>query len=158
MEVTNLGVNGWTTAQIIDHQAPRLADRAWDIVSVLAGVNDEYQGVDPDAYRERIERLHGLIAARAPRRVVALSIPDYSYTPVGRAAKPPEQTLTRLRAFNGVAEVSARQRGFTWIDLFEVSRARLDDPAWVGPDGLHPSDTQYAAWAAHILPLMPELG
>lgn len=156
VEVTNLGASGWTTQQVIDGQARRLAERDWDIVTVLAGVNDEYQGLDAVSYGERIRRLHQLISTSAPRCVVALSIPDYSYTRVGRATKPEADTVARLCEFNEIAELSAHDQGFVWIDLFDVSRSRMQDPGWVGPDGLHPSDAQYAAWAQHIAAHMPQ--
>ncbi|MHB8719296.1 MAG: SGNH/GDSL hydrolase family protein [Candidatus Dormibacteria bacterium] len=153
--LTNLGVAGWTTQQIIDTQAPHLDDRPWDVVSVLAGVNDEYQGVDATTYRRRIERLHELIAARRPGRVLALSLPDYSFTPLGGATKAAGLTVARLHAFNAMAAASAARHGFTWIDLFEVSRTGMADASWVASDGLHPADAQYARWADHIASRLP---
>ena len=156
--VTNLGVNGWTTQQVIEHELPRLGERKWDVVTILAGVNDEYQGVDAATYKQRIEGAHSLVASHAPVHVVALSIPDYSYTTVGHAAKDTALTVARLREFNAIAEASAQRNGFAWIDLFDVSRERRDDPAWVASDGLHPSDVQYARWAEHIAAHFPGVG
>ena len=127
---------------------------------MLAGVNDEFQGVDATTYATRIEHLHRLISTgrRAPALAVALSIPDYSYTPVGSAAKDPALTVARVREFNRIGEASAKRNGFAWIDLFDVSRERRDDPAWIARDGLHPSDVQYARWAEHIAAHFPGVG
>ena len=92
-----------------------------------------------------------LTALDLPRgRVLAVSMPDYSYTPEGAASGRPRDILEGLKLFNDSARVTAQLRGFTWVDIFEVSRSRVGSPGWIAADGLHPGDSQYQAWADHI--------
>jgi len=154
VDVTNLGVNGYTTSQLIAHELPHLGDAAWDCISVLVGANDLYQGYDEPHYHARLVQIYDAIAAVSGARVLAVSIPDFSYTPVGRASRASERTLELLRVFNAGARVTAEMRGFTWVDVLEVSRARIGTPGWIAGDGLHPGDLQYAAWADHIWPVV----
>lgn len=148
--VTNLGVDGNTTSQLIDHQLPHLEDASWDLISVLIGVNDFFQGYDEPHYRSRLERIYDAVACATGARVLAVSIPDYSYTPVGRASGDPQTISNGLCGFNATARAAAAERGFTWADIFELSRSRVGEAGWIALDGLHPGDVQYRAWADHV--------
>jgi acyl-CoA thioesterase-1 len=154
VEVTNLGVNGYTTSDLIAHQLPHLGDAAWDCISVLIGVNDLYQGYGEPHYHSRLVQIYDAIAAVGCARVLAVSIPDYSYTPVGMSSRDPELTRRGLRVFNASAKVTAELRGFVWVDIAAVSRARIGTPGWIADDGLHPGDMQYEVWADHIWPVI----
>ena len=48
--VANLGVNGYTSADLIRDELPALDDLQPEFVSVLIGVNDVVQGVRPEVY------------------------------------------------------------------------------------------------------------
>lgn len=152
VSVTNLGVAGFTTDDLIEVELPHLGDARWDYVSILIGVNDFYQGFDETHYRPRLARIYDAIHALhlPPQRVLAVSIPDYSYTPVGRASGRPDQVGSGLQRFNAIANGKADRRGFTWVDIFDVSRSQIGRAGWVGSDGLHPGDIQYQAWVEHI--------
>jgi lysophospholipase L1-like esterase len=119
-------------------------------VSVLIGVNDLYSGDDEPHYHGRLLQIYDAIAALRGARVLALSIPDYSYTPVGMSSRDPQGILDGLRLFNAAAKAAAEQRGFTWVDLLDVSRSQIGTPGWIAGDGLHPGDLQYAVWADHV--------
>ena len=147
--VTNLGVGGFTTSDLIDLELPRLDDGRWDYVSILIGVNDFFQGYDEPHYHARLVGIYDAVAGLGlpPGRVVAVSIPDYSFTPEGRASGRPADIAAGLELFNASARVTAEMRGFLWVDIFEVSRSRIGAPGWISSDGLHPGDAQYQAWA-----------
>jgi acyl-CoA thioesterase-1 len=150
--VTNLGVGGFTTDDLIEVELPHLADAPWDYVSILVGVNDFYQGLGEAHYQPRLIRIYDAIEALdlPPERVLAVSIPDYSYTPVGRVSGRPDQVSGGLRRFNAIAQGEADRRRFSWVDIFDVSRSQVGSAGWTGSDGLHPGDAQYQAWADHI--------
>jgi lysophospholipase L1-like esterase len=152
VNVTNLGVGGFTTADLIDVELPHLKDARWDYISVLVGVNDFFQGYDEPHYHARLVQVYDAVAALnlPPGRVLAVSIPDYSYTPEGASSGRPSDIINGLRLFNATARVMAEMRGFTWVDIFEVSRSQAGTPGWIARDGLHPGDRQYQAWADHI--------
>jgi acyl-CoA thioesterase-1 len=154
VEMTNLGVDGYTTSELIEHELPHLRSAEWDYISVLIGVNDFFQGYDEPHYHSRVVQIYDAIAALPDPRVLAVSIPDYSYTPVGLSSGHPQLIVDGLRRFNAAAKVTAESRGFTWVDIFEVSRSQVGAPGWIAGDGLHPSDVQYLAWADHIWSVM----
>ncbi len=154
---TNLGVDGYTTTQLIAHELSLLGDALWDWLTVLIGVNDFYSGFDQAGYRERMARIYDAIAAARTPHVLAISIPDYSYTPTGRASGDPSTIVDGLRGFNATARGLAEQHAFTWVDIFDLSRSLIATPGWISEDGLHPGDIQYAAWAEHIWTVMRPL-
>ncbi len=75
---------GWTTAnlqQAINTQNP---SPNYDVVSLLIGVNDQFQRVDTGTYAIRFTQLLEkaiLLAKGRKSSVFVLSIPDYSATP-----------------------------------------------------------------------------
>ena len=148
VELTNLGVRGYTVSDVIAHEMPHLGGARWDLVTILAGVNDQYAGASVDAYRSELVRVYDALA-RSDSRVVAIAIPDYSYTPVGRQHGG-ETVASQLRHFNAAARAEAVARGLVWVDIFDVSRAGAGTSGWISGDGLHPGDAQYRAWAEHI--------
>jgi acyl-CoA thioesterase I len=152
VSVTNLGVGGFTTDDLIEVELPHLGDARRDYLSILIGVNDFYQGYDEAHYQPRLVHIYDAIEALhlPPQRAVAVSIPDYSFTPVGQASGRPEQITAGLQRLNAIANAEALGRGFTWVDIFDVSRSQIGSAGWTSSDGLHPGDIQYRAWADHI--------
>ena len=65
----------------------RLHDKFdYDLVSLLIGVNDQYQGKTAASYEPAFEELLSLAIERVggdKERVFVLSIPNYGYTPFG---------------------------------------------------------------------------
>ncbi|MEA2684251.1 MAG: acyl-CoA thioesterase [Chloroflexota bacterium] len=159
--VVNLGVNGYTTEDVIRHELPHLADARWHVVSVLIGVNDYVQGRTEAQYRTSLRQiLVELKALGLPAgRVVVVSIPDFSYTPTGAAFGRPADIEAGLRRFNAIGLEEARRAGMPFVDIFEVSRAQAGTPGWVAPDGLHPGEPQLQAWADRVwTDVMPTWG
>jgi len=178
MSVTNLGVNGYTTADLIREELPVATRARPDVVTCLIGVNDFVQGVSVETYQERLRLIYSELAALCPppglpphagggvpaipppglppqvgggvAAVVAISIPDFSFTPQARYFGAPEAIVDGLRAFNRVAAAEAASAGFTFVDIFDVSRSRAGEPGWIANDGLHPAGPQYAAWVERI--------
>src|SRR5476649_296212 len=62
VDVTNAGVDGYTTSDLITHELPYLHAAAWEYISVLIGVNDFFQGVDEPLYRTHMVRIYDAIA------------------------------------------------------------------------------------------------
>ena len=150
---------GWTCADLdagIDAAAPA---GPFGAVTLLAGVNDQYDGLPAEAYRPQLRRLLGRAVALAgsePGRVVAVSIPDWGRTPAADAP-PPEGVPQRSRdeiarevdAYNAVARGEAERAGARWADVTALSRGQGGQ---VVADRLHPDAAAYAAWAGVIAP------
>ena len=146
--VQNPAVNGYTTSDLIDRELPQVAQRP-DLASVLIGANDIVQGVPESRYQTAVRTIYDFVVhlQLGPRRVIALSVPDFSVAPAATEFGAPAQLRQRIDAFNAIAQAEAARRTFTWIDLGEISRSGIRRPDWLAMDRLHPSDTQYAAWA-----------
>ena len=148
-----VAVTGWTTDELavgIDAADPR---GPFDLVTLLVGVNDQYDGLSPSGYRPRLSAMLDRAVALAggeAGRVVAVSIPDWGATPFGAAdARGPGQIGREVDAFNAVARAEAERRGAAWVDVTAVSRRQGDR---VVADGLHPDAAAYAAWTDRIEP------
>jgi acyl-CoA thioesterase I len=150
--VVNLGVNGYTTEDLIRDELPHLHDARWDVITVLIGVNDYVRGRTEGQYPTSRRRVYDeLRQAGLPRgKVLAVSIPDFSYTPVGSSFGSVDEIEAGLRRFNAVSEEEANRAGLPLVDIFEVSRSRIGSPGWVAVDGLHPGEAQLQAWADHV--------
>jgi len=155
--VANLGVDGYTTADLIRDELPPLVGLRPDVVSVLIGVNDVVQGVSPDVYARNVVRiLDAMLATVPPERVVAIGIPDYTATPAGADYGDPAQRRAAIVERNGTMAALAAERGIAFVDIFDLSSRAATDRSLVAVDGLHPSGAQYALWVARIAPVVRE--
>jgi len=153
-ELTNPAVNGYTTLDLIREELPYLERVHPDLVSILIGVNDLVQGRTAPQYRDSLRTIYDAISNTPGRRVVAVSIPTWSYVPAaadfGGQAKVDRLTQT----FNAIAREEANERAFQWVDLSQASTGGIGTKGWIASDQLHPGDAQYAAWAETIWPAM----
>lgn len=122
-------------------------------MTVLIGVNDLVQGRSADAYRGSLGTIYGAIATA---KVVAVSIPSWSYVPAAADFGGAQQVDKLTRTFNDVAREEAETRGFAWVDLGPVSTSKIGSAGWIASDQLHPGDAQYAAWAKVIWPVVAD--
>ena len=156
--VANLGVNGYTSADLIREELPAVAAHAPDFVSVLIGVNDVVQGVPDHLYaRNAAAILDALLEIVPARRIVVVSIPDYTVTPSGADYGDPDRQREGIVRNNATSAGLARQRGIAFVDVFELSRRAAGDRTLVAADGLHPSGAQYELWAERIAPVVHDL-
>lgn len=156
---------GWTTDELAAAIAQTQCLPAYDFVSLLIGVNNQYRGRDPDEYARQFEQLlqKAILLAGQVERVFILSIPDWSVTPFAHSALPDNfgrsrETVAReIDAFNRAAADIARRRGTLFLDITE--HTRLADKTQAGdgavgspfaPDGLHPSGREYTHWAERL--------
>jgi len=156
--VANLGVNGYTTADLIRDELPALEELAPDFVSVLIGVNDVVQGVAPAAYEANVGLILQALLARLPAtRIVTVAIPDYTVTPVGLDFGDPRRQHHRIVAANATMARRSGEGGIAYVDTFDLSLRAADDRTLVADDGLHPSAAQYALWVERIVPVVARL-
>ena len=157
-ELTNPAVNGYTTLDLIRDELPYLERLRPELVSILIGVNDLVQGRQPDQYQDSLSRIYdAVLDLETPPRVVAISIPTWSYVPAAADFGGKDRVATLTGVFNAVAEREARIRNFTWVDIGEASTSGIGSAGWIASDDLHPGDAQYAAWAEAIWPAVSAL-
>lgn len=156
--VANLGVNGYTSADLIRDELPELPRLEPGFVTVLIGVNDVVQGVPPAAYEANVGTILDALLTHVPAdRIVAVAIPDYTVTPAGSDYGDPRQQRDGIVANNTVIARLAGERGITFVDIFDISSSAGQDRGLVADDGLHPSGAQYGLWVERMVPVVTEL-
>ena len=155
--VANLGVNGYSSADLIDDELPRLARLQPDFVTLLIGVNDVVQRVPEQVYGSNLEHiLDTLVGAVGAGRIVAVSTPDYTLTPQGAAFGSPAQQRAQIARFNELMATRAAQRAIRFVSIDPVANQVAADRSLVARDGLHPSGAQNARWVDLIAPVVAE--
>ncbi len=156
--VADLGVDGYTTADLIRDELPLLDDLQPAVASLLIGVNDVVQGIPAEIYdRHAVLILDALLLRLRPDRIVTVSIPDYTVTPAGADYGDPDERRASIVVNNGVMAARAAERGIAFVDIFDLSARAADDRSLVAADGLHPSGVQYARWVDRIGPVVAGL-
>ncbi|MCG2459814.1 SGNH/GDSL hydrolase family protein [Flavobacteriaceae bacterium F89] len=148
--------NGWTTANLLNAIDQTPTNPPYQLVSLLIGVNNQYQGLPFSKYKSEFPKLLKFALKMAGGKtagVVVLSIPDYSYTPFGQGANP--QSISReLDNYNKFARSAANKMGITFIDITDITRGGLEDPDLVANDDLHPSGKAYKLFVERMLPIV----
>ena len=156
--VANLGVNGFTSADVIEVELPQLAGLRPELVTLLIGVNDVVQGVSEATYRRNVGLLlDELVDAVGADRVLVVTTPDYTVTPAGSDYGDPAAQSTAIRRNNSINTELAGARGIAVVDIYDLSLRAASDRTLVADDGLHPSGAQYALWVERIAPAVERL-
>lgn len=147
-----IAVTGWRTDDLRNAIRMRDPGRDYDLVSLLIGVNNQYQGRSVSEYEKEFDALLDIAITHAQKdksRVIVLSIPDYGYTPFGREKQ--EKVSELIDAFNAVNKRITLKKGVAYIDITDISRMGLKQPDLVADDGLHPSGKMYALWVDRVM-------
>lgn len=140
--------NGWTTANLQNGIAQATTDSTYQLVSLLIGVNNQFQGRPIEEYKMQFTALLETALSFAggdTAGVFVLSIPDYSVTPFGQNMNP-EAIAEGVDAFNAANESISENLGVSYFHITDISRELGSSAGALAPDNLHPSGTQYAAW------------
>ena len=156
--VANLGVNGYTSDDLIRDELPELRELEPGFVSILIGVNDVVQRVSIERYRANVEQILGEVLAVVPReRIVVVATPDYTRTPRGADFGDIDEQRAGIQAVNEVMRAEAAERGIAFVDITPMADQAGTDRTLVATDLLHPSGAQYALWVELIAPVIEEL-
>lgn len=145
---------GWTTGKLQEAINSKDFDESFDLVSLLIGVNNQYQGRSLEEFKKEFFELLKTateLAGGRKENVFVLSIPDYSVTPFAQGSKT-KKIAEEIRAFNSAKEEIAKQYGVGFFNITPISQKAKDDPELLAPDGLHPSGKMYSQWVELILP------
>ena len=155
-----IATTGWTTADLLTGIYNKATPTPpYDIVTLLIGVNNQYQGRSQDEYRQQFGSLLQQsiqLAGNRPSHVIVLSIPDYSVTPFARSVNA-ALIASQIDSFNAINfQVSAEYK-VNYLDITGESRKAATDPSLIASDGLHFSGKEYGIWASLMEPVMKEL-
>lgn len=150
---TMVAQTGWTTRNLLAALQHDPLAAHYDLVTVMIGVNNEYNGRILAEYRRHMSELldYALGLTGGAQNVIVMSIPDYTRTPTGRRAKE-KDTRFRLSVFNGIAREEAENRGMHFVDISRHTNKRLSWKDLAG-DKLHYSKRMHKRWAKDVEPL-----
>lgn len=141
---------GWTTFELAEYLIHHQLEEAYDVVSLLIGVNNQYRGLSIESFQEDAEFLLRKVihlAGNLSHRVAVLSIPDWGVTPFAKD-KDRDAIAQQIDAFNAVLQALCDKYKVTFLDNSTASRAAANDCSLLASDGLHPAGKLYAQWAA----------
>lgn len=153
-----IAMTGWTTRDLLNALNSDAPGNNFSIVTLLIGVNNQYQGLHIDQYRlEFTELLLKAIqyADNKSNRVFVLSIPDYGVTPFAQGTDT-AKIAREIDQFNSVNKEISLSYGVNYLDITPISREGRTDNTLHANDGLHPSGKQYKKWADLLAPLIAE--
>ena len=150
---------GWRVDQLKEAMNSSDLEPPYGIVSLLIGVNNQYQGQNANDFRpefiEILEKSLKLVENRTERLFV-ISIPDWGASPYGfgfdRA-----KVSKEINEFNSVVKEESEKRGLRYFNITTISRRALIDRTLIASDGLHPSGKMYKLWVDKIIPIISKI-
>lgn len=147
-----IATTGWRTDNLKNAMNIAQLKPEYNMVSLLIGVNNQYQHKPADQFAKEFESLLNdavELAGGKKENVFVVSIPDYGYTPFG---KPKQLEISKaLKEFNEISKQITEKHKITYINITDISLQGLEKPELVAGDGLHPSGKMYTLWVERIL-------
>lgn len=144
---------GWTTQNLLIAMDNQLYEpRLYDLVSILIGVNNQYQDKTLEDYELDLNEIFRFAITKSRNGVdgvFALSIPDYGATPFGGLNS--EEISEEIDEFNAVYRRVADEFGVDFYNITPISREVENDPDLLAEDDLHPSGLMYRSWMLYII-------
>ena len=147
---------GWTTTALINAIANENLTDDYDLVTLLIGVNNQYQNRPFSLYETEFPELVSTAIASAKgdsSKLIVVSIPDYAFTPFGQNSSNLKTISEALDQYNAFAESYCNQENITFVYITDITRQGLENPSLVASDGLHPSELAYTEFVGRLLPL-----
>jgi lysophospholipase L1-like esterase len=153
---TIIATTGWTTDNLINAlNAGGINNKTYDFVTLLIGVNDQYQGLSQSNYRIKFKQLLATsihFAKNDKSRVFVLSIPDWGVTPYANGQD--EIISPQINQFNAINKEESLKAGVHYLDITPISRQAKTVSELIAADGLHPSAKMYGLWVAPLEPMV----
>ncbi|MEP6675159.1 MAG: GDSL-type esterase/lipase family protein [Ferruginibacter sp.] len=148
---------GWTTGDLLSRIASNPPKNVtYDIVTLLIGVNNQYQGLSESEYSNQFTILLNKAIAYAgnnKKHVIVLSIPDYSVTPFANGSDK-AKIAREIDEFNAINKNISQTSAVNYLDITAYTRMAANDSTLVAYDGLHPSGKEYTKWSADLAVLI----
>lgn len=149
---TIIAQTGWRTDDLLNAMSKQLSsEEQYDLVSVLIGVNNQFQGQSIQTYEQELKQVleQAIQHCRNSKLgVFAVSIPDYGATPYG--ASRAKEIGKAIDEWNLVFEKVCQSYNIPWYNITPISRQGIMQPTLVADDGLHPSGQMYNLWVEHF--------
>ena len=147
-----IATTGWTTTDLKGAVANDESGVDYDLVTLLIGVNNQYQNKPFSLYQQEFPELVATAIQKAKgdkNNVIVVSIPDYAYTPFGQGSATISQGVAQ---YNQFAQDYCLANNITFIYITDITQMGLIQAELVASDGLHPSVAAYTKFVERILP------
>ena len=147
-----IAVTGWTTTQLLSAISEAKLEEPYSLVTLLIGVNNQYQNQDIEIYKREFEELLTIsiqLAGNRPDRVVVISIPDYGITPFAQN-RDPDKIGLELDSYNKINLQISKNFNTWYVNITDISRSGKGNSTFLAADQLHPSSLQYKLWVERI--------
>jgi lysophospholipase L1-like esterase len=123
---TIIATTGWTTQNLIDAIAGNtsVTNKKYSFVTLLIGVNDQYQGISQSTYTANFAALLKTsinFVNGDPTRVFVLSIPDYGVTPFAQGQD--SVIGPEIDQFNTINKSESVTAGVNYLDITAFKRS-----------------------------------
>lgn len=145
---------GWTTTDLISAIEFNNPKNNYDLVTLLIGVNNQYQGRNFSIYEKEFPLLvtKAISLAKGDKnKLIVVSIPDYAYTPFGESYGNATSISTEIDRYNAFAKSYCEANEILFINITDITRQGLNNATLVANDGLHPSKEAYALFVQRLL-------
>lgn len=148
---------GWTTSNLISAVNTQNPDSNYDLVTLLIGVNNQYQHIDFSVYQKEFPQLLNKaiqLAKGDKKKVVVISIPDYAYTPFASNYSDADRMKisNEINQYNTFAENFCISSNVKFVSITDITKQGLNNSSLIAPDGLHPSETAYKMFVERMIP------
>jgi len=157
-EAEIIATSGWTTGNLLEAVKDKTKVPVYDMVTLLIGVNNQYQRRSVDEYRAQFSLLLKKairFAGNRPARVVVLSIPDYSVTPFANNSNK-EKISREINLFNSINRRLSAAYHVNYLNITTESRKAARDHSLIAYDDLHFSGKEYCIWTSLLAPVISE--
>ena len=159
VELTVVAATGYATRELTQLLNTTTFDKAYDIISIQIGVNNQYRGESLEQFGEELGNMFEKIASNyylKDAKQFVVSIPDWGATPFG-SSYDRVQIAIEINQYNGLKRNTSEARAAPFINITDISRTNPDASELVVLDGLHPSELMYSYWIERIFPVVKQL-
>ncbi|MEP6848947.1 MAG: SGNH/GDSL hydrolase family protein [Acidobacteriota bacterium] len=148
---TAVGKSGVTAQRTIEELLPRVPDQQFDYILLGLGGNDVMKLSSPIKWRREMLRLITMLREKSPETTIfTTNCPAINLSPaIPQPVKAILWELSKMHQANAQEFTAGLDRVYYY-----------DQPAYVPPDffadGIHPSESGYAAWARSMLKFFDE--
>lgn len=154
ISVKIIAKTGWTTRNLLDAISAEKSslDAQYDLVTLLIGVNNQFQGKPIQQYKDELTTLFEeaiKLVGGSPKKLIVISIPDYGVTPFA-ASRNPVKIGQEINLYNSINKEYADRFGAQYVNITDISKQAASNPLLLANDQLHPSGEMYRLWTERI--------
>ncbi len=140
---------GWRTDELINAiEEADLKIESYDMVSLMIGVNNQYQEKPIEQFSEEFRILLQKAMAinrHGKKTTFVLGIPDYSITPYA-ARNDKKDADKEVKRYNKIIREICQEKDVDFYPMFKLSQSMRVSSEMFVEDELHPSAEQYNIW------------